>query len=306
MEGEDRKIRGLWPVLTIVILLALLIGLGIKYRHISLDIKDMAGILSQKVELLSRMRIHLLKSVEAEKSAVMADTDGASKVLAKESQKESAALEKDRAELGLLIKKDPSPEEVKLLEEFDRCWKTFRKTDAAILEFAVRNTNLKAAKLSSDQGGAAVKALEEALHSLNVEEPADKTAIQMDRLCCQALTAAFKVLLLQAPHIAAADDKEMDGIEKNIRQNEERLKAALDKLKSLVPGYHQLSLQKAQAAYEDLVKITAEVIRLSRQNTNIKSFEISLGRKRKETAQCDEILLSLQEAVHNRSFQATR
>jgi hypothetical protein len=306
MEGEDRKKRDLWPVVTIIILLALLIGLGIKYRHMSLDINDMVSILNQKTELLSRMRIHLLKSVEAEKSAIMADTEGTSKALAKESQKEAAALEKDRAELGLLIKKDPSAQESKLLEEFDRCWKAFRKTDEAILEFAVKSTNLKAARLSFDKGGAAIKNLEEALHAINSEEPHDKTAVQADRLCCQALTAGLKVVYFQAPHIAASDEKEMDKIEKIIGQNEERMKTALEKLKALVPGYHQLSLQKAQAASEELIKVTAEVIRLSRQNTNIKSFEISLGLKRKETAQCDEILVSLQEAVRSRSFQATR
>jgi len=52
--------------------------------------------------------------------------------------------------------------------------------------------------------------------------------------------------------------------------------------------------------------VTAEVIRLSRENTNVKSFELSLGRKRKIAAQCDEILISLQEAVRSREFKATR
>ncbi|MGA3085079.1 MAG: hypothetical protein ABSE95_09810 [Thermodesulfobacteriota bacterium] len=48
------------------------------------------------------------------------------------------------------------------------------------------------------------------------------------------------------------------------------------------------------------------MIELLRQNTNINSFELSLGRKRKVTAQCDEILLGIQEAVRNRSFKATK
>jgi hypothetical protein len=41
-------------------------------------------------------------------------------------------------------------------------------------------------------------------------------------------------------------------------------------------------------------------------NTNIRSFELSLGRKRKIAAQCDEVLTGLQEAVLDRSFKATR
>jgi len=51
---------------------------------------------------------------------------------------------------------------------------------------------------------------------------------------------------------------------------------------------------------------TREVIGLSRQNTNVKSFELSLGRKRKITAQCDEILSNLQEALRSKEFKATR
>jgi hypothetical protein len=52
--------------------------------------------------------------------------------------------------------------------------------------------------------------------------------------------------------------------------------------------------------------VTAEVIKLSRQNSNIKSLELSLGKKRKLTAQCDEILAALQETVQRRTFKATR
>jgi hypothetical protein len=48
------------------------------------------------------------------------------------------------------------------------------------------------------------------------------------------------------------------------------------------------------------------VLELSRQNTNIKSFELSLNRKRKITAQCDDIVTSLQDAVQSRIFKATR
>jgi hypothetical protein len=51
---------------------------------------------------------------------------------------------------------------------------------------------------------------------------------------------------------------------------------------------------------------TAQVIDLSRQNTDIKSIELSLGRKRKISAQCGEILDSLEEAVKAREFKATR
>jgi hypothetical protein len=51
---------------------------------------------------------------------------------------------------------------------------------------------------------------------------------------------------------------------------------------------------------------TDRILEWSRQNTNIKSFELSLNRKRKITAQCEEILTKLQDAIQSRTFKATR
>jgi len=264
------------------------------------------GIMNKKLDLLSRMRINLLKSVEAEKSAVMADTDESSQTLADEARKTDEALEKDRRDLDLLIKQDPTDQEIKLLQEFDRSWSEFRKTDQVLLEFAVQNTNLKAAHISFIQGSEAVKAFEEPLNQLVATKPFYKDDYEIADLVSKAVVAGLKIHYLHAPHIAAANDDQMDKIEADIKQNEEVIRHSLNGLKNLVPNFGQPSLQKARVAYDELVKVTTRVIDLSRQNTNIKSFEMSLGRKRKVTAQCDEILLSLQEAVRSRSFKATR
>ena len=77
-------------------------------------------------------------------------------------------------------------------------------------------------------------------------------------------------------------------------------------MKTLVAPEKEAAWQEARTAFDELVKVTAQVIDLSRQNTNIKSFELSLGRKRKISAQCGEILISLEEAVKAREFKATR
>jgi hypothetical protein len=288
------------------ILLAMIFIAGSGCNSSNLDLKDVVGIMTKKLDLVSRMRINLLKSVEAEKSAVMADTDESSQALADEAKKTTEALEKDRQDLDLLIKQDPSDQEIKLLQEFDRSWSEFRKTDQVLLEFAVKNTNLKAAQLSFIKGSEAEKAFEESLKQLVAGKPLYKDDYEIADLVFKAVVAGLKIHYLHAPHIAAANDGQMDNIEADIKRNEAVIKQALKELKPLVPHLGQPSLQKAEAAYDQLVKVTKRVIDLSRQNTNIKSFELSLGRKRKVTAQCDEILLSLQEAVRNRSFKATR
>jgi hypothetical protein len=302
MKGKRR----LWIVLIVSVLFSMVVVVGIKYYPINLDIKDVMGIMNKKIEVLARMRVNLLKSVEAEKMAVMADTDESSRVNSIESQKAADALEKDRLELGLLIRKDPIDREMKLFQEFDLCWRDFRKIDQVLLDFAVKNTNIKAAHLSFVKGSEVVKEFEKALYHLISSQPSAKEDPQVDRLVFEALAAGIKIHYLHAPHIAAANDEQMDNIEKDLRQNEAIISKALTRLTLLIPEKKQASLQKAKTAYGELSKVTAQVIDLSRQNTNIKSFELSLGRKRKITAQCDEILKSLEEAVRNRSFKATR
>ena len=301
-----KKARGLWIVLVVLVLLSIVTAIGIKYNRINLDIKDVMGLMTKKMDVLARMRIDLLKSVEAEKMAVMADTDESSQDYAAESRKAAGALERDRLELGLLIKKDTTDREVNLFQEFERCWTEFRKIDQVLLDFAVKNTNIKAANLSFVQGGKAVKDFEEALYPLISNQSSAKEDPQITQLVSKAMVAGIEIHYLHAPHIAAANDEQMDKIEKDIKLNEAIISKALNRLTPLIPEKRQGSLQKARTAYNELSKVTAQVIELSRQNTNIKSFELSLGRKRKITAQCDEILKSLEDAVRSRSFKATR
>jgi hypothetical protein len=298
--------KGRWIILIILVLFFIMVAVGIKYNRVNLDIKDVMGIMNKKIDVLARMRINLLKSVEAEKMAVMADTDESSRANAVESQKAADALEKDRLELGVLIRKDPINREMKLFQEFEGCWKDFRKIDQVLLDFAVKNTNIKAANLSFIKGSEAVKDFEQALNRLISNPPSTKEDPQVERLVSEALVAGIKIHYLHAPHIAADNDEQMDKIEGDIKQNQAIIARALTRLTPLVPEKKQDSLQKAKAAYEELSRVTAQVISLSRQNTNIKSFELSLGRKRKITAQCDEILKSLEEAVRSRNFKATR
>jgi hypothetical protein len=297
---------GLWLILLVFLLGSGMMFLVIKYSGFDLGIEDRVGNIQKKLEIISRMRLNLFKAVEAEKSAVIADTDEASQAFAVQAQKAGQELEKDLRELDGLVKKDPSSQEQKLMQEFKGSWQDYRKTDQQLLDYAVKNTNIKAAKLSFEQGSQSMKRFEDALNELGAGKSASRDEIQITRLVGEALVAAVKIHYLHAPHIAAANDDQMDKLEGEIKKNQEKIKKSLDQLRSLVPAKKQGALQKARMADEELMKVTEKVIELSRQNTNIKSFELSLGRKRKITAQCDEILLGLQETVRGRSFKATR
>ena len=82
---------------------------------------------------------------------------------------------------------------------------------------------------------------------------------------------------------------------------------ALHSLQALVDEPGQPFLEAAWAAYKDFQKINADIVDLSRQNSNIRSYALSLGQKRKTTAQCQDLLAVLQESVQqSMRYKATR
>jgi hypothetical protein len=66
-------------------------------------------------------------------------------------------------------------------------------------------------------------------------------------------------------------------------------------------------LNAAWASYKDFQTLNAAIVELSRRNSNIRSFALSLGQKRKMTAQCQDGLTALQETVReSMSYKTTR
>jgi hypothetical protein len=260
----------------------------------------------KKSQLVYTMRINLLASAEAEKSSVMADTDEASKAFAEQAIRASETVEEARLEFRRLMEARSTPQEMKIFGEFTSCWNSFREVDREILPLAVQNTNLKALRLSFVPAADAVNRMAAALNRLMDDNASSAEAAGITRLSDQALTGALKLYSLQGPHIAAAADAKMDEIEARMKSLDEQVTDTLGRLQTLVEQASKPFVDEAIAAYLDFGKINAEIIELSRRNSNIRSFAVSLGQKRKVTAECQENLAALQEAVQSTEFKATR
>jgi hypothetical protein len=302
-KGKSRS-AVLWVT---IISLGLLVSLIFsKYLGPSVPLEDTYKNILQKSEILSQMRINLLKSVEMEKNAVMAVTDEESQKFADQSRAASAAVEQDLHLLRSLLNEVPLPDEQKLVMEFDNGWAEFLKLDQVILELAVQNTNLKAASLSRDKGGEAIRKFELALDGILRPYLGTPNEDRIARLLCHSLTAALKIYNLHSSHIAETSDQNMDQIEMLMKKEESEAAKPLTEVAGIVDKGSRDALLPAKTAFAEFMEVTVTVIKLSRQNSNIKSLELSLGRKRKVAAQCDEILAAFQETVQSRTFKATR
>lgn len=279
---------------------ALLFGLG---NSISLKARIEGSV--KKIQLVQAMKSDLLASAEAEKSSVMADTDEASEAFAGQSVMASQRVEKARRELAVLVKENDR--EAKLLGEFSSCWGELKETDREVLSLAVQNTNLKALRLSFVPAAAAIKHMEESLDRLMDSAASSPDAAEIIRLASRALTGAFDIYVLQAPHIAETADAEMDRIEAQMKQSDDQVRNALNDLSLRAGNPERLLVGEAQKSYQEFQTINAEVIDLSRKNSNIRSFAVSLGQKRNAMAQCLDRLNALQDAFQEGvTFKATR
>jgi hypothetical protein len=258
-----------------------------------------------KLQLIQAMSRDLLAAAEAEKSAVMAETDEASQTFAEQSVQASHNVEKARRELAPLL--EGKRQEAHLFEEFSRCWDTLQEIEREVLSLAVQNTNLKAFRLSFGAAAEAIRSMEEALNRLMDTVAASPDAAHLTRLAAEAIVGALNLYALQAPHIAESTVPRMDEIEAVMHRFDTQVTNALQRLHALVDEPGQPFLAAAWASYKAFHHLNATIVELSRQNSNVRSYALSLGQKRNVTAQCQEALMALQETVQqSMRYTATR
>jgi hypothetical protein len=305
-KRSGMRIRIALALVVSLILLVLLAWFFSKLQGRDVQSGSVLGYTMKSGEITSRMRINLLKAVELEKSAFMAITDEESKTFADQSLMTADIVERDYQELKGFIDKEGRGDDLKLLKEFGDCWKNFREIDKELLQLSVENTNIKAANLSHTGGAEAIGRFERAFDQLMEIRSSAAKETRITKLAYRAVIAALTIYNLQAPHINEARDTKMDEIESVMKANEKKVRSSFNDLRSLVDERGRTFLDAASLAFEEFMKVNSEVVRLSRINSNIKSLDLSLGRKRKVAAQCEETLNSMQDAIRDRTFKATK
>jgi len=256
---------------------------------------------AEKRRLTAVIQANLMSSAASEKSAVLADTDEASKTFAEEAQHATAAVEADRRVLGGLIEGGGIPDQVERMASFNDCWGRYQEADREILELAVENTNLKALRLSL---GPATEALER-MQSAMEQFLGNSGSVDVVRSAYRATNAALRIHSLESKHIAEASDAGMDAIEAQMKAFDAQAGEAFAALAAAADASLLPNVDTARNAYAEFQKINSEVLSLSRRNSNLRSLTLSLGQKRKVTAECQDRLNGLQESLAQ-ELSATR
>jgi hypothetical protein len=264
------------------------------------DVNKALERLSEARHLAADLHVQFSRAADASSRAVMADTDEASVAFAREAVQAKEAIQKDAAALKPVLQTLGYADETRLLEEFDRRFAAYRALDDTILELAVENTNLKAQRLSFGAGQQEADAFRDALGSVPA---AGANGWKVKALTASALASVREIQALQAPHIADLDDAAMTLLEKRITGAEASARSALASLGSVVP---RAALGASTAALDRFMAVNAQVMALSRRNTNVRSLVLSLNEKTKLTAACEESLNALRSSLAKHGYNSSR
>jgi hypothetical protein len=259
---------------------------------------------SQARHLSADLLVQFTKAADAANRAVMADTDEASLAFAREAEQAKEKVQINIDALKPLLEGLHYSDEGRLLQEFVNRFKEYCELDRRILDLAVENTNLKAQRLSFGPAQEAADSFRDSLKPVAPRVPADQWRVEA--LVATAVATVREIQVLQAPHIADADEAVMTRMEKSMATSEAAARDALKTLSSLVEPRFQARIVAAKAALDRFMAVNQQIISLSRRNTNVRSLALSLNEKGKVIPQCEEVLHALRDALSKRGAAGTR
>ena len=268
------------------------------------DVNTVLEKASQARQLAADLLVDFTKAADAANRAVMAETDEASVSFAKEAGGATDAVEKGTGTLGPMLQSLGYTDEGRLLNDFNTQFGEYRQLDRRILDLAVENTNLKAQRLSYGPAQEAADTFRDALKTLAPSSPGETWHVQA--LVATAVRTVREIQVLQAPHIADADAAVMTRMEKEMATSESVARDALEKLRPLTGPASAQKIATAGAALDRFMGLNAEIIALSRRNTNVRSLALSLDQKRAIVTKCETTLRALRAALEKREYSGRR
>jgi len=255
--------------------------------------------------LASSLRVQFTKAADASNRAVMAVTDEASSAAAREAAQATEQVDRDSGALQRILEQLAYSDDKRYLDAFKACFAGYRALDADILPLAVENTNIKAQRLSFGPAREAADTFRQSLEAAGRSLSA-KNSCCVETAIAQATSAVLDVQVIEARHIAESDEAAMSQMESEMAAKQTAARTALDSLKGQLPERAGPQLAAAAAALDRFAATNAELVKLSRRNSNVRSLALSLGRKRTVTAECDDNLQALEDALAKHDFTATR
>jgi hypothetical protein len=295
--GIKERIKGM-PWLGIGVSIALFVLFVMLYFQ-ALNNQKLMAFKSSRAGLAASMQLSLTKAAEAEKSAVLAITDEESRIYAGRNRTAMAELEKECLLLGGLLEKNGTKDEREYLAQFSKLFIELRDINNELMKLAVRNSNLKAYGLEFGPAADALKDMDAGLNKIIQADAREKGAGKAAVPAYSAQASAWRMQALFSPHIAEKSSEKMDELEALMDKEDKKVREELSKLASMPGMSDSEGFTEASSAYDRFSGIRKQIISYSRENTNVESVSLSLGKNQKILSLCRDTLSALQTAIQD-------
>jgi hypothetical protein len=250
------------------------------------------------------LRAAFLEASDAASRAVLWKTDADSADAAREAETATRTAEGSLARLEPLLQSLGYKTEIASVERFKTLFAEYRQLDKELLGLAVENTNVKAQQLSFGPGRRAADEFSAALARAAGANP----SADLEANILAARSAVLEIEVLQARHIAEADPDVMTQMEQQMTKDVNEARARLGRMKRTTGAGTVLAaaLDEAASALDRFEDVNRQLIALSRQNTDVRSLDLMLGRKRVVTAACRDELRLLESELAGHGSEASR
>jgi hypothetical protein len=269
--------------------------------------KDLRADLDRLTEarlLVADLSVQFVRLTEATDRAVMAGSDETTAASQRAADQAATAIDQDRdrlkADLGALS----FAKEAGLLDEFGTRWGQYRAVNRNVLDLARESSNLKAQQLAFGPAQEAADACVTALDRVRPASAANEWRVRA--LVATASAGVREVQALEGPHIAEPGDARMTVLEGRMAEASKSATGAITSLAGLASPHSAAHVATARQSLARFLDVHAQLLSLSRRNSNVRAVAMSLGQARLLAAACEESLRALGDALAQRTDRATR
>lgn len=261
----------------------------------------------KRLAVVSSMHLALAAASEALNSAVMSTREQDSKTFADEARAAVSELSIRQIELDQLLKERVDSHEADLMKRVGQTVLEFQQVHQQLLDLAVQNTNRKAYDLAFGPAMKLIREMDDALARIVAEitDSASDNRLRVVQLVSEARIGILSTQVLLLPHIAEASDMKMDEFEVQLAEYDSKVREILATLKTVLPENGQTNLETAAARYAEFEQLKAQIIKLSRQNTDLKAVTIALKEKRQAMLVCQDALAALEQSIRAEPITST-
>jgi methyl-accepting chemotaxis protein len=284
----------------LIILLSSIAWLGISgMSDINKLLENMANISTEKIKLSARINQNLLAISRAEKNIILAKTQEEMDVFSANTATENAEMTDRRGRLRELIDDDGKV----LLDQFSNTWDNYITVNTEVRTLARLNSNKIAAELSKGEARTAFDAASKAIRSLversdnaldnaNTLESA-RLAADNIRLAARINRNLVEVQRDEKNMILSTEKKDIDEFATEIDETQSDISDRLARLKLIVAKKDKSVFDSFIKKYNRYLALHQQVRDATRENGNLRAFELSSGEGRELSDKASALMTNL-------------